>query len=346
VATTWTAVQQAEFLVCLPVDVRTLDFAESMGRETEREYWRQVYPLGLDAPEEVERATRKLLEHGRPFTAVDFLAAHPALKRLPQKLIADALELVGKTPSNDDPPPQSWSSDFLGLLDLLGGSSEVNEERLLALELAWLPLFEATGRPPKILHRELARNPESFAEVVAWVYRQDGKDASEVSEDAAAQAQRGLYLLESGLTVPGTTESGTIDAGLLNDWVRQAREATAAKARRKGGDRAIGYLLSGSSVGTDGIWPHEAVRQVIEETASEDLEYGFERGVYGSRGVTAKTFGEGGEQERELAARYAAWAGQLRDRWHRTAEVLRRVEDWYLAYARHEDRTAEEDLEL
>ena len=57
------------------------------------------------------------------------------------------------------------------------------------------------------------------------------------------------------------------------------------------------------------MWPCEAVCEAMEAIASPEIGRGFQIGVYNSRGFHAR--GEGGEQERELAAKYRRWAERL-----------------------------------
>jgi hypothetical protein len=100
-------------------------------------------------------------------------------------------------------------------------------------------------------------------------------------------------------------------------------------------------LLSGSVVGGDGSWPHEAVREVIEEIGSDDLDQGIETGVYNSRGVVSRDPATGGAGERALAVRYAGYAAAVSSRWPRTAAVLRSIAEMYQRDGRREDLEAE-----
>lgn len=350
VAKAWSPAQRAELLACLPNDGRTWDLAGGTDPETERLYWRLVPPYGIHDPTEVERAARQFLEHGRPCTAIELLALHARRQNaLPPALIADALERTLQTSPEDDPPRSSFSHHVSKLLDLLEGSEGVDERRIAALEWGYLPLLGRypRDRSPKLLHRELARNPDFFAQIVALVFRAEGEEPRELSEEERSRAERAYDLLSSWRAVPATADDGTISADALKDWVRRAREACAASGRAAIGDEKIGEILSGSPGGADGAWPHPAVRDLIEDVASANLKRGLEIGLYNSRGVVSKDPTEGGLQERQLADRYAGFAAAIKDRWPRTAAMLRRIADGYRAEAQGEDQEAElrEDLE-
>lgn len=346
VAQGWSAEQKAELLGCLPCDQRTWDLAQSAGPAAEKRYWRIIPPYWIGI-EDTEAATRKFLEFGRPYPAVALLADYSEQGTLPAELIAEALESLLHTERENDEPVGSLSYHVSKLLDALVASEGIDDSRIACLEWAFLPLLDRHERKPELLHRELGRSPDFFGDVVSLVYKAEGEEAPELSSEEQAQSERAWELLLAWRTVPGTTADGNIDGDALKMWVRRARELLAASGRAKVGDQTIGQVLSGSPVGDDGSWPHSAVRDVIEEVASGHLEKGVETGVYNSRGFVSKSLWEGGAQERQLAERYARYAETTRDRWPRTAAMLRRIAARYSGEARQEDAEAElgEDMD-
>ena len=75
------------------------------------------------------------------------------------------------------------------------------------------------------------------------------------------------------------------------------------------GDQKIGQILSAAPVGTDGLWPCQEVRNVLEEMWH--ARYGDRRSSqrHNSRGVHARA--EGGVQERALAEKYRSYSRKL-----------------------------------
>ena len=94
------------------------------------------------------------------------------------------------------------------------------------------------------------------------------------------------------------------------------------------------------------MWPHEAVRDLIEELASQHIETGMEVEVRNSRGVTSRGMYDGGDQERSLADKYSQWAEATQARWPRTSAMLRRLAESYERDARRHDIDAERDEDL
>jgi hypothetical protein len=344
---TWSPAQRAELLARLPCDPRTWDLAAGLGGETEQHYWRLVNPYWIADPSAAARAAGQLLAHGRPHPAVKLLGLHARRRStVPPRLIAEALESAMRTPPASDRPFGDLAHDVARLLDVLNPSDEVEAARIAALEWAYLPLVGRHGRAPKLLHRELSRNPAFFAEIVSLAFRAEGEEPRELSEEERARARHAYELLDTFRVVPGTADDGSVDGTALNAWVQHAREALASSGRAAIGDHKIGEALSGSPVGPDEAWPHLAVRDVIDDTASVELERGFEIAVYNSRGVVSKNPREGGAQERQLAGQYAGFAAAIADRWPRTAAMLRRIAEGYRAEARREDEETDlgEDL--
>jgi len=76
-----------------------------------------------------------------------------------------------------------------------------------------------------------------------------------------------------------------IDLTKLTEWIKHAQEKCKQVNRLPICDEKIGKILSHAPSGKDGIWPHEAVREVIEGISSKDMERGIEIGIYNQRGV-------------------------------------------------------------
>jgi len=198
VALTWTPVQRAQFLTCLPVDGRTWNLTETLDKETERGYWQSVAPYSVNDTD-VERAARALVQHDRPCAAVELLAMRATLRKgLPVSLAVDALEKMLRMPLDDGPRIGSFSYYLSELLDSVAASGEINEERLAAIEWGFLPILEHHDRAPSVLHRRLAREPGFFAELVSLVFRAENEEPREVSPEDRTHGVVAYKLLYPG----------------------------------------------------------------------------------------------------------------------------------------------------
>jgi hypothetical protein len=128
--------------------------------------------------------------------------------------------------------------------------------------------------------------------------------------------------------IPGQQQN-SINSEKLREWVYKARERLERLGILQIGDSHIGTILSNSPPGNDGIWPHEAVRDLIEELKNPVLEDAFKTGKWNLRGATTRLTFDGGKQERDLAKKYHDYAEKLTLQWPRTSEILRCLERSY-----------------
>lgn len=345
VAKAWAPELRARLFLPLAMESATWKLLATEGEAVCDEYWRRVDP-GSVQDSDREHASEELIARDRTFAAARLWCFRPkAASGPPPALALRILEraLMGSTEH------ESWQGPFAHALDVLlsaiESSAEVEQSRVAQLELAFLPLLLRAKRPPRVLYRLLAREPELFAQMVAVAARTEVPQSSDLTAGESASASHADALLRTWRIVPGTSEPESDDDALL-DWVRRARSALAAGGCAKIGDRRIGELLSGAPEGADGIWPPGAVRRVIEEIASGDLEVGIWMGCRASRYPQWSHPHAGGRPERILAERYRADAGRIAHESPRTAAVLRRFAESELAEARREDLESELEQEL
>ena len=128
---------------------------------------------------------------------------------------------------------------------------------------------------------------------------------------------------------------------MLSSWVRNSRALLDNAGRLDIGDDRIGAFLARCLNGHDGVWPHEAIRDVIESIRSDALDSGFIVGKLNLRGTTSRSPFDGGQQEREIAVHYQTDAESLELSYPRTAEILRRLANSYRQDANREDQRAD-----
>ncbi|HGM7681078.1 TPA: hypothetical protein ACKP9K_006031 [Pseudomonas aeruginosa] len=141
--------------------------------------------------------------------------------------------------------------------------------------------------------------------------------------------------------VPGTQSDGSIDKNALSKWIVEVLRLAKDRHREGIAMSQIGVILSASPVGADGIWPAEAVREVIEQFEDKTLLDGFLVGQIDRRGVTTRLLGDGGALERAEMAKFRKWAEALELEYPATAAALEKIARRYEAEASHHDDSAE-----
>lgn len=343
----WTLQQRVDYYMLLPFVESTWDALDNEEAEIQRLYWTSICINGRGNLEskDCEYVILKLAEHERLWTAVDFMALYRNKMGSSAKLVADVLDRAIRDRRTERIDLHFVAYGVGELLDILEASNEIEEAQIAQFEWYFLPLLR-NHRGPKILHKALTNDPEFFAEVLKWPYRAEAEEPSESTEEESIRARLGYKLLKSWIQPPGINEDESVDSEQLRSWVSRGRELTHANGRADVADHHIGQVLAHYPEGADGAWPHEALRELIEELGSEEIEKGIIIGIYNSRGVVSRSIGEGGAQEREISERYLDYARKLSDDWPRTARLMKKIADGYELDARREDKRSELDEDL
>lgn len=326
--------------LALPNEPRTWDAVDSDTPAVADRFWQSTRTLTV-RPEHAVVLVGKLLDHRRPWSAVDLLAHHSHRPDISAELIERTLRTAAG-PDIDEPHPAGSIDYDLGvLLDQLEARDGARET---LIELEWLyfaPLQHT--RSPKSLFGALADNPSVFVELICAAFRPAGEPKTTEADAAEiARARQAFLVLRAWRRPPGLHEDGSIDGDALRIWVTEARRLLAQADRASIGDECIGEVLSGAPPGADGIWPAEPVRALLEAMDSQSLGQGLAIGKFNARGVTSRGVFDGGRQEDALADQYEAWSKQVMARWPETGRLLREMGRSYRSWARRQDAMSEE----
>lgn len=310
-------------------------------------YWSEFSPYGRGADfPHINEAVQNLLKHGRSAIAVDALSMYVERSEddVDEDLVIQALKEFG---SHDDPEARSVSA--YAITRLLGYLKErgIDEERIALLEWRYLPLLQHDGEMPA-LQRLLSRDPRTFVQMIEMVFKSASarnQESVEQSAGDATLATNAYRLLREWKVVPGTNDDGVVQADDLRAWLEEARQLLEEADRLEIGELQIGEVLARSPADADGTFPCLPVREILETAPDERLARGFSIGVFNKRGVTSRAMTEGGQQEYDLADRYAAWAEAVQASHPRTAAALRDIADSYREEGRRNDEEARRFLE-
>lgn len=325
---------------------------ESPIQSDENYYW-STAPIDMVALPDVNTALTQLIAHGRAWSAiaVTSYALHEdsrsddAGDTAPPNhatIISLLDHAIQQAPGENE--ISQMTGFYIGqLLDHLTATNAPSSD-IARFEFAFFRLLEH-DREPTVLNRSLATQPDVFVDLVKRAYRgkdQPHRESVDSDQDMATQA---WWVLNGWKGFPGQEDDGSINPTIMNDWVRAARLELSGADRADIGDELIGQTFAHCPEGTDGAWPAEPVRDLLETIGSRDLESGIVIGRQNSRGVTTRGVYDGGQQERDLAQQYREWSGMVRGKWPRTSRILRSLADSYERDARREDVRADLDAD-
>jgi hypothetical protein len=346
----WAAGQQARLLLAAPQPGRPLlELLRELDPEVQAIYWQRMNPTAISGPDARRTAAGELARRGRPCSATQILAplanSGPGLSEPGDVTLVETVLLnLAAGPRADGDNPAEHYGEIRDLLDYLEreGSEIATRARLEFLFTVLLDQF----RPARALAAVLRAEPEAFAEIVSAAYLPDGQ----TRDDTVITAHRrnlsiiGITALGSWRTPPGIRADNSIDAAYLASWVFKARELLAKTGHARIGDKTIGRILAHSPTDSEGTWPPEPVRDLIEELGCDDLESGLLDGKI-STGMMIRSPDCGGDADRAAAAQFRRWAGQATSHW-RTAAMLRTLAAYMEERARSQDRFSQEIQDL
>ena len=340
----------AAFCLGLPFNKAVFDFLETLPENVKKDYWENVrgYYLQDKDAECANWVIEQLLIHERPLAAINAAAQnlHTIARKtgLDANLLARVLEYAATNPADHEPIPiVPVSYDISTVLKALQSSPDLDEKRLARIEWIYLHVFSHNDIQPIALTKEVIQNPSFFVHLVCLMFKANPPiegEFSDLSPELIKQrAENAWHLFELVDKLPGQSDL-EINVTQMQEWIEKAREEYTKRNRRAIGDEYIGKLLSHSPIGSDGVWPHETVREILERYESRYIERGLEVGLYNQRGATLRVLGEGGKQELELAEKYQQQADKIKFTWPRTAAILGRIADRYKHDATRFDRSA------
>lgn len=327
---------------CAPFQNETWRMLDRLPNEEVRAaYWRTVSPpfSRRFTESECTEVVEKLLAAGRPRAAFTLLARQWAnietasLKRLLMSLVSAGDE--------EDACPIA-PSDVSDALSVLGERSSVSSGEMARLEFAFIAALDEHGMPN--LERQIAESPASFVEILSYAFKRldGGQDPQEWQIDESSRkavASAAYRFLQQVTRIPGTEAGGSVNVDALLRWLTATRRLCAKVDRAVIGDLKIGELLSKAPPDDDGTWPCDAVCQALDAVASEDVVRGFVIGKRNARGVFWRR-GDGGDDERELAAQYRGWAQRRRFDYPFASRAVDQIAQWYDDDAKREDAEA------
>lgn len=296
-----------------PFDSQVWSLVESLEKHYQQEYWEQIVPSYCQNINEAENAVRCLLSANRPQTAFLYISFN--LKKISPKVIFEILTaMLLPTAKNENNPPDSYR---LGdAFSQISDCETLSLEQKANLEFSYIVALAPYGRKSencsiKSLERYLEEHPEFFVQLISKLYKRDDglEDENEAVNTQLVKYYR--YTLNALSHIPGEDNLGKINPEKLEGWVKQAINLAEKHGRRNIVEYFIGKLLGHCQNGEDGIWPCEGVRDLVEDIHSKNMIEGMYIEKRNSRGVTSRSFGDGGAQEWRIFEQYQDWRRQL-----------------------------------
>lgn len=294
-------------------------------------YWKVIHSFRVkpDTPEQAAYTIRKLVAANRSYAAATALFC----KEVPAAVIVEVLAALPHDLNTTVPSimeAQSLHFNVLELFAILDQAEGVDDSVIATLEI---PLLGVIGsqREHLALHRQVCRQPELFADLIALTFKRADGRTEPGRDDSVARhrAELAFDILFNLHECPGQEGNGAIDRETLAVWISEAQRLCKERDRENIGNQYIGAVLANAPAGADGIWPSEPVRDLLEQFKYRHIRKGMVIAVQNLRGVTRRGLLDGGTQERSLAVKYRSDAESIMAQWPYTAQILRDIASSY-----------------
>lgn len=333
--------ERACFLVLLPFEDDVWQRVSAhLGEKNEGLYWQNPQIRSYASDGNLTVAIEKLLQFDRPDNALLCIALTMHKESgFSETLATRALLAVLENPESIE---RLDNYQTVEVIKRLQKSDSADQEALFKIEWNFLPwLDQFSSGSPVTLENWLASDPAFFAEVVSLVFRSTNKNEdNDNTEEPDVQKQhfiRNAYkLLNEWKRCPGIQDDETLDVGVFNEWVSEARRVTEETGHAEVAQSQIGHVLTHAPADPDGLWIHKSVAQVLNLRDTDEMRSGFTTELFNQRGAYYST---DGQEERELARENKEKAEVLDSKGYtRFATVMREFAEQYERQAEREER--------
>ena len=335
----------ANTLVGGPQNKELWDYIDTLSEEIQQEFWRRIRPLSVPILDgDLVSYIGKLVQHRRFYSAIDI--AWLGRDQLPSKIIVDLLRQTATMTASE---PGHINQDAIGFLfRALNERQDVEPSTMLELEVLYLKqlMYKGAGIGAPHIEDELAHNPESFVQLLEWLYLPKDpslqeKESEGLSEEQRQNAAHRAYLvLKAWTKIPGRREDKSIDEDRLWAWVEEVRSLAKHRNRIEVADAEIGRILARYPLGSlDG--PEGSIFHTIERINTKEIKEGYSIELFNQQGVTIRGAFDGGDIERRRAEFFGGLAQKTRRTYPNVSKIYQDLEVWYLRQAHRRDEEAE-----
>jgi hypothetical protein len=333
--------EKAKVLLALPFESAIFEILKKQDKKTQKYYWQNnnvYFRIEDNSIGYVEWIINQLSMYKRPMRAIDFFSNILYMQKKGSVIDID-LELLYKiliqvaTEDNGENLNHHHLSKTIKYY--LKNSADSDNKK----SLEWI-FIHFDDIKPLNLEKEIIENSKFFVELISYIYKPRNSEREEenlTQEQLINRAKQAQKVIKKIQRIPGENDNNDIDVEFLKSWILEAKNIFKKVDRVSIGNDQIGQLLSKSPKGSDGIWPHESVREVLEESLGDTLETAFLVGKQNQRGMTIRSYDEGGAQEYQLARLYAEDAEKTKFIFPRTSYLLNKLAQWYEADGKRED---------
>lgn len=184
----------------------------------------------------------------------------------------------------------------------------------------------------------IKKDPQLYADIINIIYLHECEERNDKTKEEYELVQS-LFNFYYKMHFCPCENNGDIKYCELKDWVDKFSEKLTEQKQSNLLGHELGRLFAYSPIGEDGYYPHESVRDIIEELEDDKLRSSYVSAECNKRGVYSP---DAGRTEKEMALRYKENADGVRTIYPETAKIYYSLYESYYYQSEAERRRAED----
>lgn len=226
------------------------------------------------------------------------------------------------------------------IMDSIGKSFDGQYDKyyeIMSIEMFFRGIIE--WKKMKCTQYILKKDPTFYAQIIDLIYLHEGEEKNSRTTEQSDLSQNLFDFYYKALFCP-CDNNRDIDLHELKEWVNKFKDKLEEQKQAKLLGSLLGRLFAYSPIGKDGYYPHESIREIIEELADESLRNSYEIAEHNKRGVYSP---DAGKTEKEMALRYKENADGIRIVYSESAKIYDNLCKSYNNESKAERRRAEDE---
>ena len=182
------------------------------------------------------------------------------------------------------------------------------------------------------------RNANYYAYILSLIYKKEDGNSDYV---LSSEELKYFYELERDIKFCPGEENGSINNDILNEWISLFYNRLEEQGQAYLFYTTLGDLFANSPTGSDGLFPHESIREKIEEIGNDKLINAFVISIINKRGVYYAT---DGKDELKLAQKYEDISRKFAIRYPKTSKIFYNISENYFRESEREREIAENEI--
>lgn len=326
------------FISVLPFDEKLQLYIQELSDEAARKYWSQFINCQFNSKDLFNIAIENLLKYSNwnmlysiMYKQAEILSVEEILAIISdstKKMIAEKHQIFDN---------ESYMIEkILSIVYQRIGNDFESYPILFELEMQ---LFSVLGWDNmKCCQYLFKRNANYYADILSLIYKNENGNSDYILDENKFKC---LYELETDIKFCPGEENGSISEVILNKWIDLFNNRLGNQGQAYLFYIKLGKLFANSPTGSDGLFPHEVVREKIEEIGNDELINAVAKSIIYGRGAYWST---GGKEEFKLAQKYRELSKKFAIHYPKTSKIFSIISTDYFMESEHERQLAENEI--